>query len=332
MADEAARRKAYEELGVRLFASAPEGFDPVEASAGELLLHGYPDRPDGQLHPKLYEHWKRVVSRSISKIEPQFGVVPIVRPPIGPAEPPPIGPIVRPPIGPAEPPPLEFPTHGTSGSWSGSVAYPRESLVTTVSGGWTVPTVTDPGGGSGLVPVCATWIGIDGWTEENSLATDIVQAGTTSLVGSAFAWWEWYSEDPVQIDNFAVSPGDVIYCTIRALSQREAAFYLVNETTRVAVLFPGRPTRETTKGLLGACAEWIVELPQGTFNGHPLELANFGSVTFDYCVAYGATGPILYPGPSELLTMVDASNYPLATPSVLADDSIRIYFAGPPRL
>jgi hypothetical protein len=326
MADKAARLLTYEELGVRLLPPAPEGFDPTGASAGELLLHGYPDRPDPQLHPNHYEHWKRIVSRSITRIEPQFRVMPI-RPPIGPAAPPWAGPVVRPPIGPAEPPPVVHPTQATSQVWAGSVAYPRGVPLTTVSGRWTVPTVTDPGGGTG-VPVCATWIGIDGWTEENRFATDILQAGTTQLVDSCFAWWEWYPEGSAQIDNFDVSPGDVIYCRIHALSPTEASFLLVNETTRVSVVFT-RPAREPTP-LAGACAEWILELPQGTLNGQPFELGHFSPVTFDLCLAYGSNNQWVFPGTGELVSMVDVTNYPLADPSVLTDQSIRILYAKGP--
>lgn len=283
----------------------PQDYEPNETSADWLLLRGSPAQAIEGLHPKLYEHWKEVVSESTSRIEPQFEVAP---------------------IGPIETPPT-FPTRGTWGSWSGSVAYPWHDPVTTVAGEWTVPTVADPGDGSG-VAVCATWIGIDGWTQENALATDILQAGTTQLVGAAFAWWQWVPGPSREISNLAVSAGDVMFCVIRALSPTEATFYLVNKTTGTAVLF-SKPAPDRTK-LRGACAEWIVELPQGNVNGQPLELGNFGSVTFDHCVAYGSTDPILYPGQGELLTMVNPQNYEIAVPTVLADDSIRIDWTGGP--
>lgn len=310
--DEALRPTMYRDLGVQLFPPVPEDFDPVEASDAGLMFHGYPSRPDPQVHPERYDHWKRIVSGSISRIEPRFGPAPIDRPP----------------IGPMEMPPEPFPTRGTTVNWSGSVGYPRGFAMSVVAGGWTVPAVTEPpvvlGGQSGGVPVCAAWIGIDGWTEENSLATDILQAGTTQMVGRApWAWWEWKPADPVSITNLVVSPGDVMYCVIRARSPIEANFYLVNETTGTAVVFSKSAPGATQ--LVGATAEWIVELPAGTFNGQPLELANFGSVTFDHCIAYGTDEPTLvYPGPGELITMDSAIGYTLATPTVLADDSIRI--------
>jgi len=72
---EGVEKRIHEALGVRLFKPAPEGFDPVEASARELLVHGFPARPDAQLHPELHEQWERIMSRPMAIIEPQFAVM-----------------------------------------------------------------------------------------------------------------------------------------------------------------------------------------------------------------------------------------------------------------
>jgi hypothetical protein len=51
-----AGREIPEALGVRLFAPSPKDFDPIEASDRDLLVHGYPPRPDSSVHPELHDH------------------------------------------------------------------------------------------------------------------------------------------------------------------------------------------------------------------------------------------------------------------------------------
>ena len=71
---EAAQHAIHEALGVRLFKKPPEGFDPLQADDRELLVHGYPARPDKVKHPELHETWKNMVSRPLTIIEPQFAL------------------------------------------------------------------------------------------------------------------------------------------------------------------------------------------------------------------------------------------------------------------
>ena len=132
---EVVQQRIHDELGVRLFKPAPEGFDPVEATDRELLVHGYPARPDAKLHPELHEHWQAMVSRSLSVIEPQFAVRTDKRHGM-----------------------RQSIANDTSTNWSGSVAFAKKGdEATFVIGQWTVPDVVAPGIGSFY---CSTWVGI----------------------------------------------------------------------------------------------------------------------------------------------------------------------------
>lgn len=62
--------------GLRLCTPPPRGFDPLRASGRELLVHGYPARPDAQLHPELHAHWTTVLSRPMTVITPRFAAMP----------------------------------------------------------------------------------------------------------------------------------------------------------------------------------------------------------------------------------------------------------------
>jgi Peptidase A4 family len=319
-----ATRKTLEELGVRLYTPAPEAFDPVAASAAELQLYGYPERPDAQLHPALYERWQRVVSRSVI-VEPQFGEVPA-------ANAPPWGQIPQ------------FPTWGVSANWSGAVAFAEPGDgVTSVSGLWTVPDLNTDFD-VGVAKICATWIGIDGWQAGTEpIPVGLVQAGTTRLAtkkvvtaqwpdgqeldeGAVFSftypWWEWVPEDPVAITNLQVSPGDVMFCTITARSPFEAAFFMSNTTTALTVSFVKTAPPDTR--IEGYCADWILEAPTGTVDGLPLELGDFATVYFDFCTARLGNRVTLPAGSGELLKMVSAGNHNLAVATAIGDTLIRI--------
>ena len=312
-------QKTYEEVRVRLFRPAPEGFNPIDASDSELLLYGYPARPDAQRHPELHQGWRRVMSRSISRIEPQFAALPMVRgEPISP------GTVPVPPIG-------------TSANWAGSVAVPLNAgdPVASVAGWWTVPDVIATAASDDTLYLCATWIGIDGWQPGESVPpSELLQAGTSQaavwppgfgqLKGAA-AWWEWVPDDPVGITNLGVSLGDVMYCAIRA-SETEASIYMANQTTGVFTSF-GVAARPGTQ-LAGYSAEWILEVPIATWHGQPIELPEYAIVYFDGCVAHTRSATVLYAGQGELVSMVNASNDQVSIPSAATDTLIRVSWEG----
>ena len=61
-----AAQAIHDALGVRLFKKAPEGFDPLQAEDKELLVYGYPARPDKDKHPELHAMWTRMASRPLT--------------------------------------------------------------------------------------------------------------------------------------------------------------------------------------------------------------------------------------------------------------------------
>ena len=52
-----AAQAIHDALGVRLFKHPPEGFDALQAEDKELLVYGYPARPDKERHPELHATW-----------------------------------------------------------------------------------------------------------------------------------------------------------------------------------------------------------------------------------------------------------------------------------
>jgi Peptidase A4 family len=297
---EVVQQRIHDELGVRLFKPAPEDFDPLEATDRELLVHGYPARPDAKLHPDLHEHWRSMVSRSLSVIEPQFAVRTDKRHGM-----------------------RQSIANDTSTNWSGSVAFAKKGdAATFVIGQWTVPDVVAPGIGSFY---CSTWVGIDG-----DGSPDVLQAGTEQeivsfgfiTVHATYAWWEWFPEYEVQITNLPVSAGDIMYCAICVHSDTEAGFYLTNLTTGVATSFTKTAPPKTH--LKGNCAEWIVEIP--TVNGSPGHLARYGDVYFDNCIAGTKAHDLLYAGSGDLITMVDGSNHAISTPQAETQELIKVQY------
>lgn len=265
--------------GVRLFKRAPEGFDPIKASARELLVHGYPARPDARIHPELHEYWKHVMSQPISIIHPQFKALKHK----------------------GDWSDLRYGLPSGNG-WSGSIVFAaRDDTVTFVSGQWTVPHPIQPKPGD---CICAQWIGIDGAPDDPNAndSYDILQTGTTQMVvdtvagalNFSFAWFEWFPADPETITNLEVSPGDTMCATICVYSPTEAGIYLLNVTTGIGTSFV--KTAPPNNQLVGNCAEWIVEDPVSS----SMNLARYGDVYFDNCFAGTAAGALLFAGTGRL--------------------------------
>jgi hypothetical protein len=163
-----------------------------------------------------------------------------------------------------------------------------------VSATWNVPDVSPPvwakndsGGYADGTYLCGVWIGIDG----TSGSGDVFQAGTVSVVtvsGSAVtsksfsAWFEWYADPSKPIDNFQISPGDEIECTLCAPSDQNGAAFFVNKTTLQATNVPLTPPAGTR--LQGNVAEWIVEDPQQS-DGTLYPFPNYTTVEFTNCLA-----------------------------------------------
>jgi peptidase A4-like protein len=297
----------YSELGVRPFTLPRAGFDPVQASDRELLIYGYPARPDATLAPRWHALWKRVFSRRLTVIQPQFAAMPdryrtSAR--------------------------NYAPTGGDG--WSGSILHAVEGTAFTgLLGQWTVPDVVVPYGGEGFY-ICATWVGIDGGSGGESGSGDILQAGTTQEItagsgSSTFAWFEWYPEYPVTISNFGVSPGDIVFCQICVSSPTVASVYMVNSTTGVVTSF----TKTAPAGVqvVGDTAEWILECPIGSSG----QLAQYGEVYFDSLLAAtNAPGApfsnLVSGGTGYLENMYDVNGQQISTPQAVTDTLITLEY------
>jgi hypothetical protein len=52
-----------DQLGVKLFTPPPARFNPLTASDRELLVHGFPSRPDTRTQPEMAARWQEMMSR-----------------------------------------------------------------------------------------------------------------------------------------------------------------------------------------------------------------------------------------------------------------------------
>jgi hypothetical protein len=182
--------------------------------------------------------------------------------------------------------------------------------------------------------VNSAWIGIDGFSPPNS---DILQAGLDLIVTrqagavnvSIRPWWEWWRGQSFYFDNFIISPGDVISCSISsAVGGTQGTVTMTNSATRdhISLSVPAPPG--TT--LLGNCAEWIVERQTADATSNVLtELSEFGTVFFDEAFALTAIPPnpqqIEHAGSGTRITMTeDDYTTMLAGPTVIGPNTMRI--------
>ena len=232
-----------------------------------------------------------------------------------------------------------FPTSGTSQNWSGVVVFAEpDDPLDGVFGSCERPNVV-PVAAESPPFICAAWIGIGGFalgqapTPAGAVEASIVQAGVTRLLSAGFpridttyAWWEWVPAGPVRITNLPVRPG------------RHDALRDHHAVVHRGVISPDQHDdqgddlvhQEAPAGTqsFGVCAEWIVELPNGGVPGNPLNLAQFGTVYFDDAAAATRNGANVDAGSGDFLSMVDASDHPLAIASPLSEKAFRVRFSG----
>jgi hypothetical protein len=157
-----------------------------------------------------------------------------------------------------------------SGNWAGYIV--TDGPYTSVSGQWTVPSVSTSQSG-----YSAVWLGVDG-VDNNHL----IQVGTEqdSFFGHAHyaAWWEILPAPAVEIDGYRVRPGDRITASVKRVSANRWQIRISNATHWTYT------TTRTYTGR-GTSAEWIVEAP--TVNSRQSQLARHGPVRFDHLLANG---------------------------------------------
>lgn len=209
-------------------------------------------------------------------------------------------------------------TASTSSNWSGyaaesSIASPSSGYVQSVSGSWTVPTLTCSAGQATYV---AVWVGIDGYSDSTVEQTGTEQQCSSGGATTYYAWYEMYPHPMFQL--FTVYPGDSMSASVTY--GRSGSFSLtITDST------PGHTNTATVTQTLHQAqlqsAEWIVEAP---YSGGVLPLANFGTVSFTGATFTPAGGNAMAvdgggSGSYDAITMVDSANGATSTPSPLTD-------------
>ena len=202
--------------------------------------------------------------------------------------------------------------------WSGALVMPRGGqMFVRITGRWRVPAVTLPASAGTTAEgkrVCSssTWIGLDG--ARSYLHSSLPQIGTAQnvvvkdgdMVREYFAWHEWWCaghiSEPTRLDSLVIKPGDLIVCTLTVDTLTRVIFHMKNETTgmEVASFSVDAPNKPPVAGssepsiqrlISGATAQWITERPSDPATDKPYELANYGTVVFENCVATAAPDP-----------------------------------------
>lgn len=124
------------------------------------------------------------------------------------------------------------------------------------------------------------WVGFDGdrTTTGPQPTLQLFQAGTGQIVTTsggeitsrpAYAWFEWWPNYPVEINNLPVKPGDTvmfqIYTRTAGTPDGAATVYATNVSTNTSRFYEiPRPPNVTS---LSASAKWVIEDPSNDLQG-----------------------------------------------------------------
>ncbi len=214
--------------------------------------------------------------------------------------------------------PLEI--HELNPFWSGYVlTAPKGGQVsfTSVSGTWTVPTVSC---GARDATSSAVWVGLGGY------ATKVLeQVGVNANCDAKghplyFAWYELVP-DIARLISRKVVPGDTITSSVRITHFALVTLHVENQTQHWSFT-----RRITWGGSDTASAEWITEAPNNCLRSlcRVASLANFGRVTFEKIAATGNGLPGTLSNPrwtAIRLRLVPGVQTPLGSGSALQSDS-----------
>jgi hypothetical protein len=199
-----------------------------------------------------------------------------------------------------------------STNWSGYAA--TGGTYTSVSAGWTEPTVTCTSNG-----IVGFWVGLDG------LGSATVEQDGTGVDCSAgtprhFAWWETYPANSVQTYKAPVSAGDQISSSI----QSQANGKYVMELTDWTAHWTRRKTVTLASGK-DASAEIVAE---AVTNGNNItSLPDFGAIEFTNATINGGS---LLTANAQPINMTDAQNNVIAsTGDADWNGEFTVNYAGP---
>jgi hypothetical protein len=208
---------------------------------------------------------------------------------------------------------------GTASNWGGyavqtSLASPQRNAVSAAHGTWRIPSVS---ASASPETYSAIWVGIDGYSDNT-----VEQLGTeqdwTPDGPTYYVWFEMYPRRSYMITGFPIEPGDTFSASVNYAGGELYILSITNVTKGVSYTVPPRYTKIRAAR---ESAEWIVEAP---FQGGPLPLADFGTVSFFSCSATlnGVTGAIDNPAwQYDPITMASGSIVK-AQPSALRDSIV----------
>ena len=278
----------------------PKGFEPLKASAAELVRFGFPPEPDHPKMPERHAFWTKMLSGPLEFVPPEFGF---------PNEPE----LHR--IAPRHQGGGGGPRRETSLNWSGAYIKPTHaSRFTEIHGAWIVPTPSLPKGPKNQpLPSgsyrSTTFIGLDG--QRRYFGSSLPQIGTASLIDvdakgktskRTYAWWQWWVRGQHlpehSITSVPVSPGETVLCSLVVISPTIVRLSLKNQETGkffgpvdVPAPYADRPNLPRVQvKVTGATAEWITERPTSFDEKHSLyELPDYGEIRFSDCHAVSSS-------------------------------------------
>lgn len=164
----------------------------------------------------------------------------------------------------------------TSSNWSGYITTPASSIYTSISGSWTIPSISSNKGES----IGAQWIGLGGVS-----SSDLLQMGTMEEIENGQTtvevFWEKLPDASQNIMSLPV--GSTINVSIYKSSNSDSTWNLTftaNEPNGTVQTKTITTTLDSSYAQgIGTSAEWISEDPSNE-NSELLPLANMGTIKY----------------------------------------------------
>ncbi len=243
----------------------PDGFDPLNATDGELARYCFPPRPDTMSDE--YTTWESRMANYSGTPEPviETKTIPVSTRKMTPS-------VSR-----------AAASNSTSWLWSGYASDLGNSSTTYYN--QAQMDFTQPSISAITNNACSNlyWVGFGGFLDSAKL----VQAGTaTNGKTDHYAWYEYLSDTGgsvgiQRINSLTINAGDDIHVYIsfqRANNKFE--YYIANDTTGQSV--SAYVSLSASDYYDGTTVEWVVERPMW-FN--PMDLGNYGTVILSNCKA-----------------------------------------------
>ncbi|MDG6988368.1 MAG: hypothetical protein JRN21_03480 [Nitrososphaerota archaeon] len=166
-------------------------------------------------------------------------------------------------------------------NWSGYAV--NITGVTSVSGTFTVPTVSGPSSVGGSPTDVSVWVGIDGYSTGTVEQTGI--SGSYGASGATYyAWWEMYPRVSMTIHSMTISAGDSITASVAYNGGGSFTLSIADNTNGQAFSTTVSAPVNGPDAAQRGSAEWIVERAATISNGYLtiLPLATFDSTTFTH--------------------------------------------------